>query len=409
MKKLALVLLLVLPAFAFAQNNNRTSAIMTFNDGQKYMQAGDDAKALSTFKKAATYIDKAAAHEKTKGDAKTLYYMGDIYMAISGLEAKAGNNEGAMLANGKAVEGYQRCMEAKSSKSHGEFAPKVTQKLAFMGNMSLNQGVAFFNEKNYDGAIGMFKSAVEVSAVLGVEDSLARYNWGLAAERSENWDVAIEQYEKCAETGYKGAQMYNFLAYVHSQKGDNAGQLAAVQAGRAKYPDDANLIISELNFYLRDGKFAEAEKNLLLAIEKDPTNKVLHFSLGSVYDNLRGGEEEPVKKNDLFIKAEGAYLKALNIDAEYFDANYNLGALYYNQGVEANNALDPEMKIDAYKKAKAAIDAIFAQSVPYLEKARVLKPDDQNTLASLQQVYARTGQNDKYNEVKAALESLKNG
>ena len=63
-----------------------------------------------------------------------------------------------------------------------------------------------------------------------------------------------------------------------------------------------------------------------IAAEQDPTNEILWYSLGSVFDNLGNTEE-----------AEVAYLKALKVNVDYFDANYNLGALYFNQAVQAIN------------------------------------------------------------------------
>ncbi len=83
--------------------------------------------------------------------------------------------------------------------------------------------------------------------------------------------------------------------------------LEVIKAGRINYPDDADLIVYELNYYLRNDKFEEAENNLKLAIEKEPNNKQLHFSLGVVYDNLD-------RRDD----AKTAYEKAIAIDPDYF-------------------------------------------------------------------------------------------
>ena len=87
---------------------------------------------------------------------------------------------------------------------------------------------------------------------------------------------------------------------------------------------------------MTNGDFEKAKTNLELAAEQDPTNEILWFSLGSVFDNL-GNVEEAVT----------AYTKAIDVNADYFDANYNLGALYFNQAVqginEANELWKPRM------------------------------------------------------------------
>ena len=91
--------------------------------------------------------------------------------------------------------------------------------------------------------------------------------------------------------------------------------------------------MKRLNIYLESKDYERAENNLKLAAEGDPTNEILWFSLGSVYDNLG--------KTEL---ASEAYLKALELNATYFDANYNLGAMYFNEAVQGINAANDMWK-----------------------------------------------------------------
>jgi tetratricopeptide (TPR) repeat protein len=55
---------------------------------------------------------------------------------------------------------------------------------------------------------------------------------------------------------------------------------------------------------------------------------------------------------------------------------------------------------------KAKGDKYLEDSLPYLEKALELNPTDYNTLFSLKQIYSRTGQVEKYNEVNDKLKEL---
>jgi tetratricopeptide (TPR) repeat protein len=162
------------------------------------------------------------------------------------------------------------------------------------------------------------------------------------------------------------------------------------------------LIIEELNIYLTNQEFDKAKENLAIAAEQDPTNEILWFSLGSVLDNLGNSDE-----------AIGAYIKALEIAPDYFDANYNLGALYFNQAVQginkANDMWKPRMtkaESAAQKQAEDDAKALFATAMPYLEAAHVAEPSDLETMRSLRDIYARTGEDDKLvdisNKLKAA-------
>jgi Flp pilus assembly protein TadD len=185
------------------------------------------------------------------------------------------------------------------------------------------------------------------------------------------------------------------MANVYNAMDDSEGYLAVVKKGRMAYPEDADLIVYELNYYLRNGQFEEAENNLKLAIEKEPMNKQLHFSLGVVYDNL--GQTD---------KAAIAYEEAIEIDPDYFDAVYNLGALYFNQGVEMNNAANEIEDNKKYEAKKAEAKASFVEALPYLEKAHELDPKDLGAMQSLKTLYASIGQTDKYKEIKAKMDNM---
>ena len=134
------------------------------------------------------------------------------------------------------------------------------------------------------------------------------------------------------------------------------------------------------------------------AAHADSTNKTLWFALGATYDNMG-------KK----VNAEKAYKKAISIDTVYFDALYNIGDMHYNAGVEVYNKVKdlPMSKEKEYNAGKAKYTASFNMSLPYLEKALLLAPNDVNTLLSLKEVYAKLDNFTKSGEMKKRIEALK--
>ena len=58
-----------------------------------------------------------------------------------------------------------------------------------------------------------------------------------------------------------------------------------------------------------------------------------------------------------------------------------------------------------YEKLKAEGKELFGKALPFLESAEKLSPADQNTLASLKQLYALTGDNDGYKRVSDKLKN----
>jgi tetratricopeptide (TPR) repeat protein len=175
-----------------------------------------------------------------------------------------------------------------------------------------------------------------------------------------------------------------------------------LQAARELFPREQGLIIEELNIYLENGDYERAENNLKLAAEGDPQNEILWFSLGSVYDNLEKSDDAAV-----------AYQKALDIKPDYFDANYNLGAMYFNNAVlkvnAANDMWKPRMSSAEQaeqEQMEADGKAMFNKAKPYLEAAHVTAPDDVSTIRSLRDIYARTGEDDRMLEMSNKLKDL---
>jgi tetratricopeptide (TPR) repeat protein len=165
--------------------------------------------------------------------------------------------------------------------------------------------------------------------------------------------------------------------------------------GRAKFPKNNNLIIEDFLFYSEQGDNASAEKVINDAIAKNPKDVVLFY--------LQGIALSGMGRND---DAVAAYNKAIEINPKYFDAYYNIGNLYYNQGVAKIEKIN-EIKDNAlYTKEKAAAEEFFKQAIPYLEKAREINPKDRDTRIMLKNIYFRLNMTDKYTEVN---NSLKNG
>jgi tetratricopeptide (TPR) repeat protein len=183
------------------------------------------------------------------------------------------------------------------------------------------------------------------------------------------------------------------------KQGNVEGALAELQAARTKYPREQGLVIEELNIYLESRDYDRAEKAMDVAIELDGTNEILWFSKGSVLDSQ--GKTEA---------AAEAYQRAIALKPDYFDANYNLGAMYFNQAVQDINAandmwsprMTPTQKTEQ-TRLEAQAKSRFEQAKPFLEKAHEVNPEDRDTMRSLRDVYTRTGEDAKLNSINTKL------
>jgi tetratricopeptide (TPR) repeat protein len=365
---------LLITAGASAQVNKRTTAY-------NYMNEGKLDRALEN-------IEVCMTHEKTMMDDKTWRYRGQIMSMIAN-STDENYKKLVSFPLKEAIESYSKAMELDAK---GAYAKEDRQNILILQQQANYFGGVRFTEENFKSAYKYFKLAEDAALSMGIVDTVALYNAGLSAERAEMYPEAIAQYETALKHQYLEARMYLFTANLYEKSGNADKYLSVIQDGRKTYPGDGDLIRAELNYYLVNNKFEEAETNLKLAIQKDPNDKALHFALGVVYDNLKRYNE-----------ASPSYLKAIELDANYFDALYNLGALYFNQGVELNNeanAADDK----TYKGIKDRAIAKFVESEPYLDRAKALQPEDCNTLISLRQLYAITNQTDKWSAVKLEIE-----
>lgn len=373
---------------------NKTIALLSFlciaftSLGQADVTSAYNANQKGDFEKAIIHIERALSNEKAVSKSKTWRYRGDIYRNVAmDSTSFAGHPDALVLAN----ESY---MKAKELDTKGSYETEIITGLDVIKQLSLNAGINMYNSGDFANAATNFALSNSIAEQFGAVDTVAVYNVALCHEKAGNIEGAIESYHKCADLGYQVPNVYLFIANLQKNNGQEDAALKTLSDARAKHPRDQGLIIEELNIYLVNGRFEEAEANLKLASEMDPTNEVLFFSLGSVYDNLKKMEQ-----------AEEAYLNSLAIKADYFDANYNLGALYFNRAVEMVNAANeiPTNQNSKYKAAVDAANAVFEQALPYLEKAHEVKPTDESTMRSLKDIYIRTDREEEYLKMKEML------
>ena len=351
---------------------------------QKQVVSAYNANKSGDYKAAAGYIEEAITIEKAALKDKTWRYRGEIYLNIANDSALVLEFPNALWV---AKESYTK---AKELDTKGNYEREIITGLGLVQTTAGNQGITDYTTENYTGAAAKFDLSAEVAGMFDVIDTMAVFNAALCYEKSGDVDLAVARYKACGSYGYQVPNVYLFVANLLRQDGRVEEALTELQAARELFPREQSLIIEELNIYLENKDYERAENNLKLAAEGDPTNEILWFSLGSVYDNLG--------KTDL---AAESYLKALEINAAYFDANYNLGAMYFNEAVQGINAANdmwkPRMTKAESAEQKALEDAAkekFIEARPYLEAAHEANPEDIDTIRSLRDIYARTGQDE---------------
>jgi len=343
MKKLILTALIMVISFSMiGQTSKRTSAY----NYQRYGQ-------LDLAKKA---IDEASQDPKTSIDAKTWFYRGNIYYDI----AVSTNEEYRKLDPDPFSVAYQSYMKAKEFDAKNEFATDILKYTVAIGEGYYNLGVINYNEEKFKDAALNFEKAFNIGKSVNMIDTSALVNAAVAATQGNELQMSKQYYQQLITMGVEKPDIYASLSEIYKAEGDTSMALQTIVKGRELFPGDFNLLIAETNIFLATDEKEKAKGNLESALEIDNTNPSIFFAVGTIYDQM--GDIE---------KAVGAYENALKLNTEYFEANYNLGALYVNQAADildkANDLpLDAVAQYDAEKK-KA--DEMLEKSLPYLDDA----------------------------------------
>jgi tetratricopeptide (TPR) repeat protein len=397
MKKIILGALVLSTTLTFAQKKNTTNAAMSYQEAQKSGMSGKFEEATTALLEAKTYIDLAAAHADTKTDPKTLMYKGKIYLEV-GVFGTMAKNETVMAMDleklaDEGVSSLKSVKENDSKDRYGDDVKEYCNKLRYQG---YNVGIEMFQTEKYEEAMGGFSMSSTFADILGETDSASYFNTGLAAFNIEKWEVVEESFEKCVEVGYKTGSSIAYLteAYIKLDKKAEAEVMLKEQV--VKNPGNKDIMISLINIYLGQDKKVEAEKVLTDAIALDPESRDLNYAVATVYENLERYED-----------AEKAYKKVIEIDPNFSDALLGLGAVYFNKAADLNGKINDLTPGDPQEEVyRASMKENFSNSLPYLEKANELTPNNKEILNSLKQVYYKLGNIAKFKEIKAQLEAL---
>lgn len=364
----------LIPILSFGQDNNVASAYSE-------LQAGNLLRAKE-------YINKAILHKRTKDQARTWYYRGMIYQNMT---FTLNNSEYDSIPN-KALTAAKSFQKARTLDISRYESKDLESRYRESAELLFQEGVSFYNESQYQQSAEYFSTCVEIKEEFGITDSLAIYNMALSYDFLENFDQAEQAYRKCIDIDYHPVIAYQGIILIHQKQGDFSTASNVVNEALSKFPDNSDLMIVKIDMLLRTGDNDEALELINSVIAERGGNSTLYYVRGSLYGAL--GQAEA---------SEADYLKAIEINPDYFEAHYNLGAHYFNLAVDKNNeGIDLEDQ-EEYGKLKRQADELFTKAMTALEAAHELNPSERSTMQSLLQIYARLNLMDKYTKVKAKL------
>ncbi len=358
---------------------------------------------------ALSHINNALEHESTKNESDTWVLYTQILLEIAGSEDESVAN----LVENPLDKAYQAIQKAEELDEENANLLDIQQTLLVLSENFFNAAAIEYNEENFGQASELFFKSYKVSESFESIDTSTLYNAGLSAEMAGNIDDAYDYYVEVEEYEYDQPFLYSSLANISVQKENFEEATDWINKGRERYPENLDLIFSEANIYLTTGNIPEAERVLEIAIERDPDNPNLHYAFAVNYDQMsRDTLYSKEERQFAYNEAIKAYEKAIELKPDYFDAIYNLGAMHFNEGialyVEAEEILREDMDFQAYEEKEKEVLELWREAQPYLEQAfEMIDEDDSNyevVLRSLRELYMRTKQEEKVEEVNALWE-----
>ena len=432
MKKMWLsALALVAISFtAFSQEEDAEKSLKTATKAYSSYSL-DPANNKPKLEEAKKAIDIACANAPTNATCKAWVTKGQIYSEY----ANADEIELQLKKIQKARFPEAPLTAYKAFKKSHELAVKKWEKsdaikgVVDMFNKLRNAGADLYGEKKYAAAYETFsavteantmlKTAGEKNVLLDNDVNVYAYYSALSAQGASMYAEAelafkkliADKFELKENPGSLYSGLYNVLV---AQKKEEES-VKVLEEGIKAYPNDTELLFAQINYYLKKGELDKLIDKLKAAIEKEPSNAGLYTTLGSVYDNLSQIESKKGNKvgaEEYTKNATSYYEQALVRDPKNFDAVYSIGAMYYNKAAgmteEINKLQDDysDAGTKKYEVLKSKMNEVFAQAMPYFQRAEALNPNDRNTLTAIREISVRLGKMDLGEEFKKRIENV---
>lgn len=294
---------------------------------------------------------------------------------------------------------------------------EAAKKLNQIGNYQINNqdyaGAFKSLEKVYASNSVLEKNGAE-TVIPAEEMKNQKFVMAYCAFASGNKEASGKLFKELYEAGSDEPTVYA-QHFNNLNEAKDADAVKVLEEGRAKFPENTEILFAEINYYITAGDYVKLEAILKKAIEAEPTNPSVRSALGNVYMNLFNEEyatdPNSEKATGYFDKALDYFKQAIEIEPKQFDAIYSIGSLYFNKAVEivkvANELpLKEAKKFDAMTKEA---NGLMETALPYFKKSEAINPNDNNTLIALSEIFARMNDFDTSNEFKKRLEVVKKG
>jgi tetratricopeptide (TPR) repeat protein len=359
----------------FAQKNELKIA-------EKALKSQDITTAISAIISAESLISNMDV--KTKGKFYFLkgraYYglkdfqtAADSFEKLFNLEIETGKlrytEQATTLQNKMVQDVYQKASDLYSAKDYKNASDSfyLTYKLSKLDTIFIyNAAVSSSLAKDYDtslkyyqelqdmGYTGISKEYYATSKQTGDKEDLGD-------KKNRDLQVKLGLYMDPVDvlTPSKTGDIIKNVAYILKSQGKTEEAIKAVEAARALYPNDINLILTQADIYFQLKEMKKYGELIQIAIQIDPNNPQLFFNLGVI--SFDQGKVDEARNN---------YEKAIELKEDYGDAYLNLAIVIMDQERAIVDEMNQNLSdFDKYDELLEKQRGVHRQALPYLEKA----------------------------------------
>lgn len=364
---LPLLILLFAASVAFGQ----TEALKNVVNNLAFYKQKKDLKYLSNAKKSTDSLIKT---RKDSANIEKNIYKAVVYSSIAYIDSANKLKQPANFFE-KTCDHVDKL---SAEKRIYKYQPEIDYCKRCLANVYLRRGFAYIRMSDYNNAIMVFEKAKSYAPGFKEVNAYIAYS----ENRLGNLTDAAKYYTELLKTDSTRTEYIEAAASTYKAIGDTAKALHILQRGRKHLPDDKFLSIAIANIYNNKKDYKALAPLLPQLLDANDKNAEIAFIAANCYDHLNE-----------FDKAESLYLRAIELNGAIYDPVFNLGILYFKEGILKNG--------DTGTKD-------LARAQQWLEKANEITPNDVKCLELLQLVYTKTGNQDQINKITSQLKLLTN-
>lgn len=186
---------------------------------------------------------------------------------------------------------------------------------------------------------------------------------------------------------------YQYRAVSYAQLKDSLKYERELKEGMEKEPYDMFFFTNLMDYYNQTGQFGQSLALADSILGLNPDKAIVKFAKAVVLYNMKNYDDCISLSKEILAE-----------DSTNTDAWFYVGSSYFNQATVIDDAIKPNINAKSYAANKQKVKDLFRQAMPYLEKYKMLKPDDKDRWApQLYRLYLTLNLDKKFAEIDTVL------